>query len=81
MGRHFQALEIYIYKIKDFNQAEDYCKELKEKSIFQKLLELYFDDKNIIDLSKEDLNYRALNFLSDNPDMFNLVKVMFCCYF
>ncbi|KAK9476162.1 hypothetical protein V1514DRAFT_337749 [Lipomyces japonicus] len=47
MGEHRRALEIYVFSMKDYNKAQEYCMDVYDtdlpnsKSVFHTLLELY----------------------------------------
>ncbi|GAB5359245.1 hypothetical protein AAMO2058_000527700 [Amorphochlora amoebiformis] len=50
LGKHRQALEIYIFSLQDYMAAEDYCltkgrKNKTEKRLFEELLRIYVDAK------------------------------------
>jgi len=66
LGRHDQALELYVYRLHDFNKAEEYCKRTYQpgtetSGVFLTLLRLYLRPTVKSDL---DLLRPALDLIS-----------------
>ncbi|KAF8333851.1 hypothetical protein F5887DRAFT_991627 [Amanita rubescens] len=66
LGRHDQALELYVYRLHDFNKAEEYCKRTYQpgsetSGVFLTLLRLYLRPTVKTDL---DLLRPALDLIS-----------------
>lgn len=66
LGRHDQALELYVYRLHDFDKAEEYCKRIYEptsetSNVFLTLLRLYLRPSV---KTETDLLHPALDLIS-----------------
>ncbi|KXN86467.1 Vam6/Vps39-like protein [Leucoagaricus sp. SymC.cos] len=75
LGRHDQALELYVYRLHDYLKAEEYCKRIYQpnaptSSVFLTLLRIYLrpNTKQYNQISASDLLQPALDLISrHNP--------------
>ncbi|THV01026.1 hypothetical protein K435DRAFT_718392 [Dendrothele bispora CBS 962.96] len=78
LGRHDQALEIYVYRLHDFAEAEKYCKryyqaDAETKNIFLTLLRIYL--RPTVD-TKVDLLQPALDLISRHSPRLDTVEAL-----
>ncbi|KAG6916169.1 hypothetical protein DXG01_008142 [Tephrocybe rancida] len=78
LGRHDQALELYVYRMHDYIKAEEYCKRVYElgtetKGVFLTLLRLYLRPTVNI---KEDLLAPALDLIGRHNSRLDIVETL-----
>ncbi|KIJ52420.1 hypothetical protein M422DRAFT_26032 [Sphaerobolus stellatus SS14] len=75
LGKHRGALEIYVYRLKDYLKAEEYCKQVyhadpQEKRIFLTLLRIYLHSNTT------DLLHPALELISRHSPRLDAVETL-----
>ncbi|KAG6884985.1 hypothetical protein C0993_006817 [Termitomyces sp. T159_Od127] len=78
LGRHDQALELYVYRMHDYLKAEEYCKRVYElgvenKSVFLTLLRLYLRPTVKV---HEDLLPPALDLIGRHNSRLDIVETL-----
>ncbi|KAG6881211.1 hypothetical protein C0995_002611, partial [Termitomyces sp. Mi166 len=78
LGRHDQALELYVYRMHDYLKAEEYCKRVyetgtKTESVFLTLLRLYLRPTAKIN---EDLLPPALDLIGRHNSRLDIVETL-----
>ncbi|KAG6810469.1 hypothetical protein H0H92_011733 [Tricholoma furcatifolium] len=78
LGRHDQALELYVYRMHDYSKAEDYCKRVYEpgtetKNVYLTLLRLYLRPSVKVN---EDLLPPALDLISRHNSRLDIVETL-----
>ncbi|KAG6840674.1 hypothetical protein C0991_005179 [Blastosporella zonata] len=78
LGRHDQALELYVYRMHDYLKAEEYCKQVYEpgteiEGVFLTLLRLYL--RPTVNIN-EDLLAPALELISRHNSRLDIVETL-----
>ncbi|KAG6816641.1 hypothetical protein H0H87_004387 [Tephrocybe sp. NHM501043] len=78
LGRHDQALELYVYRMRDYLKAEEYCKRAYEQGtttngVFLTLLRLYLRPSVNVN---EDLLAPALDLISRHNSRLDIVETL-----
>ncbi|KAJ8516571.1 hypothetical protein ONZ45_g6127 [Pleurotus djamor] len=80
MGRHDQALELYVYQLHDYHKAEEYCKRTykpgsETSNVFLTLLRIYL--RPTVKLAEDvDLLQPALDLISRQSPRLDSVETM-----
>ncbi|TFY59088.1 hypothetical protein EVJ58_g6005 [Rhodofomes roseus] len=81
LGRHDSALETYIYRLRDYHGAEEYCKRVykpnaETSTIFLTLLRIYLRPSPSSPLSASDLLAPALDLISRHSPRLDEVETL-----